>query len=256
MLAPIPATPDDASRSSALPPAQASGFVPPEGQVNMSEYWQYLLPTSPTSVSSLQDAQGSITWTADAIRALWKFILQIRDARRVGLVAVAYVPFSPSSAHDKGKGKAKEKGRHRAKGKEKTVEEKDPLGVVDHIKVYLDARYAMHVRELFHLWRYEYHLPPEVVEVRRQREREKEEKAKEIARASRQDDQGEDADVAMDVDGDDAGQAQKRAQRDAEAQDGKKKATGKEREDIASFRMFRGAKLVLLNHENEALLTC
>lgn len=256
MLVPIPSfdsSNNNTSRSGALPQAQrvlVSGDA--SSGMKLQDCWQYLLPTSPTSVSSLQDAPGSITWTADALRTLWSFLLQIREARRVGLVGLAFVLASPGpSASDK-KAQAKERER------EKKRAEKDPFVNVDYIKIYLDARYAMHVRELLHFWRYECQLPPEVVEVRRQREKEKEKAAEE----SKQQGQTHNEDVGMDVDGEGVGKKRESAKDRARGggTDGEQSRNGKgkdkEREDVASFRMFRGARLVMLDEKHQAVLTC
>lgn len=123
----------------------------------------------------------------------------------------------------------------------------DPLYEVDHIRMYVDARYAMQIRQLLHLWRYECELPPDVIELRRFREKEKEKE--------QHSEQGKDTGMAVDMEDDSPGRKRKREREDADEHGkGKQKAT--KRDDIASFRMFIGAKLVLLDNTNHAMLVC
>ena len=143
----------------------------------------------------------------------------MRAAARVGSVALAYIPAEPPIPESE-RGWGREKAR-----------EANPLAEVDYIRISVASQYAMHVRQLLHYWRYEFLLPPEVVEVRRQRA--KEARERKLAESLRTEGRGGDE------------------QKDDAEQEGKGKP---ERDDVSSFRMFRGARLVLLDN-NQAVLT-
>lgn len=192
----------------------------------------FLLPTPAHSTASNQDTPGAITWTADVLRQLWTYLVRLRAARKCGLVALAYV-LAPAAASQRD-------GHEGGPG--------GPLDDVDYIRVSLDARYAMLVRHILHLWRYDCTLPPAIVEVRRRRD--------ERARAR---EERERTPVA------DEGEGGRKRKREGEgAGGGDAKGKGKERErekkekreDVASYRMFLGARLVLLDEYNRAVLTC
>ncbi|GJE92301.1 hypothetical protein PsYK624_084550 [Phanerochaete sordida] len=117
-----------------------------------------LLASGPATTSSFQDAPGELVWTVDALGGLWELLLLFPRARRVGLLGVRFVP----------RGAAASQG---SQEDEHAAQVREALRDVDHIRVELDARYAMTVRYLLHVWRYECTMPGEFVALRRIRER-------------------------------------------------------------------------------------
>lgn len=97
----------------------------------------------------------------------------------------------------------------RLRGVHSAADEGGVLEGVDHFRVHMDSRYAVHLRAMLHFWRYKCPLPPHL----------------EAA-------------------------AQRGIQHDVE------KYGMRKREDGVSARMFRGARLVLLDPQDRAIMTC
>ncbi|EKM54456.1 uncharacterized protein PHACADRAFT_258305 [Phanerochaete carnosa HHB-10118-sp] len=111
-----------------------------------------LLASSPATTGSFQDAPGEVVWTVDALRGFWEFLLLLRRASRVGLVGVHFVEArtSPGASEED----------------EDVRMTRGTLRSVDHILLELDARYAMTVRYLLHVWRYECTMSADIVALR------------------------------------------------------------------------------------------
>lgn len=122
-----------------------------------------MIASSPATSSSFQDAPGELVWTADALRGFWDFVLLMRRAARVGLVGVRFV-VARTGADVADDTNSQDEDEHARRMR-------DVLAGVDHVLLELDARYAMTVRYLLDVWRYECTLPPEIVALRRIRER-------------------------------------------------------------------------------------
>lgn len=105
------------------------------------------LPSGPASHAEHQDAPGSITWTPDALCSLWKFLNSIREARHLGDIGLSF--FCVDELQDLAFSSRLSLGGGGQAG----------LHDFDHIKVHVDARYALRIRDILHLWRYECLLP-------------------------------------------------------------------------------------------------
>lgn len=124
-----------------------------------------LLASSPATTGSFQDAPGEVVWTVDALRGFWEFVLLLRRAARVGLVGVRFVEARSGPGASQGASSSQE-------GEDEDVRRAgDTLRNVDHVLLELDARYAMTVRYLLHVWRYECTMPADIVALRRIHER-------------------------------------------------------------------------------------
>ena len=311
-----PPSPDVDSLLAPLP-AQNSPLPPEHLGITFSDRerrhaWTILgssLPSPPLLSSSFADAQGTITWTVDAIRDLWAFLLQARDAKRWGLVGVSFILADPD---------------YRSKPRTETQEDKimedtfrdldtqspaqvetqsqvppslpqsellqpprddtdEHLASVDYIKLFLDSRVALEVRAVLDVWRYQVGLSKRAIALRRLREEAKRKQAEDHETICVEAHTGKAAEAAAG-----AGRKRKREESDANAQQvgpsvvrdqsepvvsrasagsrtGSKDVLGGretkaphfvDREDVVSFRMLRGARLVLLDAVNRPVLTC
>jgi hypothetical protein len=321
LLAPLPAL-------SAPPPAPDLHRVLTAEQ--RTRTWAVLaasLPSPPANVSSFADARGTLTWTAHAVRAFWKFLLRARHAQRWGLVGVSFVlaedpppPTPPvpdrkkqeerrldetfrdldTQTESQGQSQSQSQVLPSQPGSELLPLQppyaipsggtggrggggEDPLVAVDYIKLYLDARYAMDVRAVLNAWRYEVGLADEAVAVRQMRDALKGRTPGANGEGGGEGNEGRrEANDAVERAETATGRKRKRLNSDArhglsargnvngaggagdgastpkDGSAGKKKTKRRlfDREDVASFRMFRGARLVLLDELNRPVLVC
>ncbi|KAI0699225.1 hypothetical protein BC835DRAFT_582261 [Cytidiella melzeri] len=128
------------------------------------DLYDVLLPSGPTSKVVHQDSPGTITWTADAIRSLWKFLCSVRDAGHIGAVALSFQCanfFSASLDQSLGQVFAQSQGRDMDSGGKSGSTAKGLRGL-DYIKVYVDAPHAPGMRDVLHAWHYECLLPTQL----------------------------------------------------------------------------------------------
>jgi hypothetical protein len=119
------------------------------------------LPSGPTSKVAHQDSPGSITWTGDALRSLWKFLVSVREAEKLGAVGLSFHCANPCSTT-----RYPDIPSGRTNGEQTTIAAGEQaqsvslgLNTVDYIKVHVDAPYATGMRDVLHAWHYECLLP-------------------------------------------------------------------------------------------------
>ena len=103
------------------------------------------------------DVPSVIFWTKGAVQALWQFLLQVREAQRFGPIGLSF----HYAAATKAEIKVAAPTTNNATTAITTLKSQRRSGAptildLDHIKVYHDARYAVHLRNVFHAWSYQY----------------------------------------------------------------------------------------------------
>lgn len=126
-----------------------------------------LLASGPATTGSFQDAPGEIVWTVDTLRGFWEFVILLRKAARVGLVGLRFVQARGVLSSQLSNAPT---GSFGSQDDEHVRATREALVQVDYLLLELDARYAMTVRYLLHVWRYECTMPADVVALRRIRE--------------------------------------------------------------------------------------
>ncbi|KAI0092970.1 hypothetical protein BDY19DRAFT_883104 [Irpex rosettiformis] len=133
-----------------------------------------LLPSGPLSNDAHQDSPGSITWTPDALRSFWNFLIAVREAGNTGPIALSFHctnPYIPSASSTTGRAFGQNRSTvpgsngKSSTGKRSTSELKSKsasLRDLDYFKVYVDAPYVSKMRDVLHVWRYEYLLPTQL----------------------------------------------------------------------------------------------
>ncbi|OSX63848.1 hypothetical protein POSPLADRAFT_1045025 [Postia placenta MAD-698-R-SB12] len=110
------------------------------------------------------EGRSDITWTADALAAFWNFLLSLRSACTLGPLSLS---FHAASASHTGRsassfpsaGHAQDthsSGAHSRNTGTATDARPHNLLSVDHIKVYHDAPYSTQIRNVLAAWRYTY----------------------------------------------------------------------------------------------------
>lgn len=98
---------------------------------------------------------SEIIWTRAAVRAFWQFLLELRASKNVGPIALSFHAASANRAVTKTTAPANNTctitstdSKSQKRGVAPTLLD------MDHIKVYHDARCAVHLRNVFHAWSY------------------------------------------------------------------------------------------------------
>lgn len=95
---------------------------------------------------------SEIIWTRDALRSFWSFLLQLREVQSLGPISLSFhaAPVTHIDA------KVTDGTSSITTGRRPSA---PTLLDTDHIKVYHDARYAVHLRNVLRAWSHTYNQP-------------------------------------------------------------------------------------------------
>ena len=98
---------------------------------------------------------SDVVWTRAAVRAFWQFLVDLRKSENLGPIALSFHAVTSRSGT---KTTALANNAPTANTGPKSQKRKVAPGLLDcdHFKIYHDARYAMHLRNVFHAWSYQY----------------------------------------------------------------------------------------------------
>ncbi|KAK7687098.1 hypothetical protein QCA50_009599 [Cerrena zonata] len=100
---------------------------------------------------------SKVVWTRAAVRAFWQFLLELRESGNLGPIALSFHAAATVRAGTKPTAPANNASTANTGSKSQKRGVAPTVLDMDHIKVYHDARCAVHLRNVFHAWAY--HCP-------------------------------------------------------------------------------------------------